>query len=151
MLSVDVHNPMGRGYDMRFINIRVRHTGYHTGVLCPAKVENLLVAGRCISAIFMQSPQYVFQAPVWQIREAAGTAAACLWRKRYLPRRLDVKSPEGKAKRPGSLSGTSSGIKEKGGLSKKRPPKYSSSLPVFWQAVLPKLSSDPGFFSRSSL
>ncbi|WP_379691765.1 FAD-dependent oxidoreductase [Mediterraneibacter gnavus] len=30
---IDLHNPMGRGYDMRLLSILVRHMEYHIGVL----------------------------------------------------------------------------------------------------------------------
>ncbi|WP_379691817.1 FAD-dependent oxidoreductase [Mediterraneibacter gnavus] len=58
--------------------------------IVPAKIENLLVAGRCISADFMQNLQFESLVPVWQSSEAAGTAAALCVVKHKSPRDLDA-------------------------------------------------------------
>lgn len=88
---IDVHNPMGRGYDMRFI----RHPGQAYGIpyrsLVPAKAENLLVAGRCISADFYAESAIRISSTCMATGEAAGTAAALCLEQKVTPRKLDVK------------------------------------------------------------
>lgn len=68
------------------------HEGYDIPYRCllPLKVENLLVAGRCISS--EQPPYESFRAmiPIMAIGQAAGTAAALCCQTHTTPRKLDV-------------------------------------------------------------
>ncbi|MDP6380852.1 MAG: FAD-dependent oxidoreductase [Phycisphaerae bacterium] len=59
--------------------------------LVPQKIDNLLVAGRCISS--EQQPYESFRAmvPIMAIGQAAGTAAALSAKDKVSPRKLDVK------------------------------------------------------------
>jgi len=71
----------------------LEHEGYDIPYRCllPLKVEQLLVAGRCISSDQPSYESYRAMAPIMSIGEAAGTAAALSMREGVPPRRLDVK------------------------------------------------------------
>jgi len=71
----------------------LEHEGYDIPYRClvPKKVENLLVAGRCISSEQQAYESHRSMAPIMAIGEAAGTAAALCWETAVAPRDLDVK------------------------------------------------------------
>lgn len=87
---IDLHNPMGRGYDMRFIKYPGQAYGIPYRCIVPAKIENLLVAGRCISADFIAESAIRISSTCMAIGEAAGTAAALCVVKHKSPRDLDA-------------------------------------------------------------
>lgn len=87
---IDLHNPMGRGYDMRFIKYPGQAYGIPYRCIVPAKIENLLVAGRCISADFYAESAIRISSTCMAIGEAAGTAAALCVVKHKSPRDLDA-------------------------------------------------------------
>jgi hypothetical protein len=70
------------------------HEGFGIPYRCllPIKVENLLVAGRCISS--RQEPYESWRAmiPVMAIGQAAGVAAALCAKNKHTPRKLDVRT-----------------------------------------------------------
>lgn len=70
----------------------LEHQGYDIPYRCllPQKVENLLVAGRCISSQQQPYESHRAVAPVMAIGQAAGTAAALASKYSYTPRKLDV-------------------------------------------------------------
>ena len=63
---------------------------YHIGVLFRQRFENLLVAGRCISADFYAESAIRISSTCMAIGEAAGTAAALCVVKHKSPRDLDA-------------------------------------------------------------
>ena len=69
------------------------HEGYDIPYRCliPLKVENLLVAGRCISAEQQAFESHRAMATMLAVGQAAGTAAALCCKTATSPRRLDVK------------------------------------------------------------
>lgn len=90
--SIDIHNPMGPGFDM------IQH--YHYGqayaipyrCLVPVKIDNMLVAGKCISCDFMSKTAIEVQAVSMATGEAAGASAAiCIADKECKPRNVNVK------------------------------------------------------------
>jgi hypothetical protein len=70
----------------------LEHEGYDIPYRCllPQKVENLLVAGRCISSQQEPYESHRAMAPVMAIGQAAGTAAALCCQLGTSPRRLEV-------------------------------------------------------------
>jgi hypothetical protein len=70
----------------------LEHEGFDIPYRClvPQKVENLLVAGRCISSEQQPYESYRAMAPIIAIGQAAGAAAALACRNGVTPRRLDV-------------------------------------------------------------
>ncbi|MFX0102345.1 MAG: FAD-dependent oxidoreductase [Candidatus Hodarchaeota archaeon] len=72
----------------------LEHEGYDIPYRClvPRNVENLLVAGRCISSEQQPYESHRAMAPILAIGEAAGTAAALCAKTARTPRELDVSS-----------------------------------------------------------
>jgi hypothetical protein len=68
------------------------HEGYDIPYRClvPKQVENLLVAGRCISSEQQPYESHRAMIPMMAIGQAAGTAAALAAKQNVAPRRLDV-------------------------------------------------------------
>jgi hypothetical protein len=71
----------------------LEHEGYDIPYRClvPLKVENLLIAGRCISSEQQPYESHRAMVNVMAIGQAAGTAAALCAKDGVAPRRLDVK------------------------------------------------------------
>lgn len=72
----------------------LEHEGYDIPYRClvPLQVENLLVAGRCISSDQQPYESHRAMVPMMAVGQAAGTAAALCCRTGTSPRRLDVPS-----------------------------------------------------------
>lgn len=70
----------------------LKHQGYSIPYRClvPKRIENLLIAGRCISSDQRAYESHRAMIPMMAIGEAAGTAAALSSREGTTPRRLDV-------------------------------------------------------------
>ena len=70
----------------------LEHEGYDIPYRClvPKQVENLLVAGRCISREQQPYESHRSMVPSMAIGQAAGTAAALCCREKISPRKLDV-------------------------------------------------------------
>lgn len=75
----------------------LEHEGYDIPYRClvPKKVENLLVAGRCISSDQEPYESHRAMVPIMAIGQAAGTAAALCCHDGVTPRRLDVARLQG--------------------------------------------------------
>ncbi len=90
--AIDLHAGKGKSGTL-FLTVR---KGSYYGIpyrsLVPLEVENLLVAGRCISGSPVAAASYRVRPPAMATGEAAGTAAALCVRAGVTPRRLDVKS-----------------------------------------------------------
>lgn len=83
-------NPVPGYYGKRFF---FDHEGFDIPyrALVPKKIENLLLAGRCISCEQVPFQSARSMAPLMAISEAAGTAAALAVKHNVTPRQLDVK------------------------------------------------------------
>ena len=83
-------NPVPGYYGKRFF---FEHEGFDIPyrALVPKKIENLLLAGRCISCEQVPFQSARSMAPLMAISEAAGTAAALALKHNVTPRQLDVK------------------------------------------------------------
>jgi len=68
------------------------HEGFHVPYrsLVPLKIENLILAGRCISAEQVPFQSARSMAPLMAISQASGTAAALCAKHNATPRKLDV-------------------------------------------------------------
>ena len=88
--SVDVHGRFGPKSN-EYVPIR---NGNWYGVpyrcLVPRKVENLLVAGRCLSADSAAAGAVRVMPPAMAMGQAAGTAAALCVARGIVPRELDA-------------------------------------------------------------
>jgi len=85
---IDIHRDKESGAKM----IHLKPGGYHEipyRCLVPLKIDNLLVAGRCISATFEAQSSIRIQTNCRAMGEAAGVAAAMSIRKGIPPRQLD--------------------------------------------------------------
>jgi hypothetical protein len=88
--SVDIHGRFG-SMSNQYVTVR---NGNWYGVpyrcLVPLKVDNLLVAGRCLSATSEAAGAVRVMPPVMAMGQAAGTAAALCLKTGTTPRTLDT-------------------------------------------------------------
>lgn len=87
--EVDIHNPSGTGTHL----IYLKSDDYYTiplRCLFPRGLNNLLVAGRCISSTHEAQSAYRIMPIVCNIGEAAGFAAALANSHDILPREIDI-------------------------------------------------------------
>jgi hypothetical protein len=85
---IDIHDPTGTRGKL----IGLEAAGYYEipyRCLVPVRVDNLLVAGRCLSATHEAAASARVIPPVYAMGQAAGTAAALCARERQRPRDLD--------------------------------------------------------------
>jgi len=85
---IDIHNPTGEGTVLRQLPPDEYHEVPYR-CLVPLDVDNLLVAGRCISTTFEAQGSIRIQANCRAFGEAAGVAAAVCARDGLVPRELD--------------------------------------------------------------
>ena len=85
----DIHNPEGAGVTIRYVKNEGAY-GIPFRCLLPKKIENLLVAGRCISTTYEAHSSIRVMGPCMAMGQAAGTAAALAVNKKITPRQLDV-------------------------------------------------------------
>jgi len=90
---VDIHNP---DHDSGGVTLIAPPEGDYYEIpyrcLVPLKVDDLLVAGRCVSATFEAQAAVRVQATCRAMGEAAGTAAALCCRDGVPPRRVDAEA-----------------------------------------------------------
>ena len=86
---IDIHNPTGEGTVLRQLPPDEYHEVPYR-CLVPLEVDNLLVAGRCISATFEAQGSIRIQANCRAFGEAAGVAAALCARDDLAPRELNA-------------------------------------------------------------
>ncbi len=77
--------------------------GIPYGVMLPKKVENCLVAGRCVSSDRFANGSVRNVAHIMAIGQAAGTAAAMCIERRVSPRELPVESLRERLRRDGAI------------------------------------------------
>ncbi len=89
--SIDIHSPDGSGTVMKHIdNGKYYHIPYRA--LIPETVENLLVAGRCISSTHEAQSAYRVIPIVANIGEAAGIAAAISNKLNAVPENIPIET-----------------------------------------------------------
>jgi hypothetical protein len=87
---IDIHDPTGpRGRFEGPKNNRYYEIPYR--ILLPLKINNLLVAGRCVSATHEAAGSLRVMPPCFATGQAAGTAAALSIKKNVTPKQLDYK------------------------------------------------------------
>jgi hypothetical protein len=84
---LDIHNPVETGARSQLVLLKQPYTIPYRALL-PHGIENLLVAGRCISGDHVALASYRVQSHAMAIGEAAGTAAALASAQGVPPRRL---------------------------------------------------------------
>ena len=101
---IDIHNPAGSGtYGYYFPEGEWYTIPYRS--LIPQGVENLLVAGRCISSDHSAQASYRIMPIVTCIGEAAGTAIGLAVKNKLGVREVDVKELQTKLKENGAFIG----------------------------------------------
>jgi len=102
--DIDIHNPEGTGtYIYRFPKGEYYTVPYRA--LIPKGVENMLVAGRCISSDHAAQASYRIMPTVCCIGEAAGSAAALAVKKKCGVRSVDVPELQDLLKKNGAFIG----------------------------------------------
>ncbi len=96
---IDEHNPTGRP-GTRLEKVPPYEIPYRC--LVPLGIENLLVAGRCISSDHIAQTSYRVMLVVMQLGQAAGTAAALSLESKATPRELDVAALQQRLTRQGA-------------------------------------------------
>ena len=88
--EVDIHSPTGPGTVEKVLK---PGTSYEVPYRClvPERIENLLIASRCISATHEAHASLRIMPTVMAIGEAAGTAAALCVKRKVPPAKLDVR------------------------------------------------------------
>lgn len=92
---IDIHNPDGGGQAKGFAE-KVKPYDIPYGCLVPQKIDNLLLAGRCISGSHEAHASYRVQCICMAIGAASGTAAALSAIDRIIPRNLIVSKIQSK-------------------------------------------------------
>ena len=88
--AIDLHGGKGASGTLFLTVEKGEYYGIPYRALVPRAVENLLVAGRCISATSVAAASLRVMPPAMATGEAAGTDAALCVRAGTLPRKLDV-------------------------------------------------------------
>jgi len=86
---IDIHNPEGAGVTLRYVKDGGAY-GIPYRCLLPKIIDNLLVAGRCISTTYEAHASTRVMGPCMAMGQAAGTAAALAVKEKITPRQLDV-------------------------------------------------------------
>ena len=86
---VDIHDPSGKGWGVRFVKDGGAY-GIPYRCLVPLEIENLLVAGRCISADHQAIGSTRVMATCMAMGQAAGLASALSVEQNVPPRRLNT-------------------------------------------------------------
>ena len=87
--SVDVHGRFGPKSN-EYVPINGRYYGVPYRSLVPVEIENLLIAGRCVSADSTAAGAIRVMPPCMAMGQAAGTAAAMCVKGSCTPRKLDA-------------------------------------------------------------
>ncbi len=88
--DIDIHNPEGTGTSHYYFKDGDYYTIPYRSLI-PKGIDNMLVAGRCISSDHGAQASYRIMPTVCTIGEAAGTAVALLAKNKISARELDVK------------------------------------------------------------
>jgi len=86
---IDIHDPKGTGINQQMIK-GGRSYGIPYRILLPLQAEQLIVAGRCVSATHEALGSVRVMGPCMAMGQAAGTAAALSIKQGLSPRAIDV-------------------------------------------------------------
>ena len=87
--AIDIHNPSGTGTKMVYLDWGVYYQIPYR-CLVPNRINNLIVASRCVSATHEAHSSLRVMPTVWAIGQAGGTAAAMCSALKTDPARLDT-------------------------------------------------------------
>ena len=90
--AIDLHAGKGKSGTLFLTVKKGSFYGIPYRSLVPKKIDNLLVAGRCLSGSSMAAASFRVMPPAMATGEAAGTAAAMCAKSGTTPRALDVKA-----------------------------------------------------------
>lgn len=98
---VDIHNPKGKGTDLRTVP---PGDAYEIPLRCllPRGVENVLTAGRCISGTHVAHSSYRVTPTVMATGQAAGVTAALAAANGRAPRQVEVAAVQAELRRQGA-------------------------------------------------
>lgn len=102
--DIDIHNPEGTGTSHYYFPKGEYYTIPYRSLI-PKGVENMLVAGRCISSDHGAQASYRIMPVVCCLGEAAGTAVGLLVKRKASVRELDVKELQAELKKNGAYIG----------------------------------------------
>lgn len=103
--TLDIHNPTEIGQPSTLIELEQPYDIPYRSLL-PEGIENILVAGRCISGDFVALSSYRIQSHCMAMGEAAGTAAAQAITKQELPGEINVSRLRKQLKENGANPGS---------------------------------------------
>jgi hypothetical protein len=86
---IDIHNPAGTGTDLRYLK-KGEYYKIPYRCLVPNKVDNLIIASRCISSTHEAHSSLRVMPIVWGIGEAGGTAASMCIKKKHTPAEVNT-------------------------------------------------------------
>lgn len=99
---VDIHNPAGGGQAYGLAEV-VQPYDIPYRCLIPETLDNLILAGRCISGTHQAHASYRIMTVCMAVGEAAGIAAALCAREGVSPRKLDYKKVQEKLLQKGAV------------------------------------------------
>jgi hypothetical protein len=102
--DIDIHNPEGTGTSHYYFPVGEYYTIPYRALI-PLGVENLLVAGRCISSDHGAQASYRIMPVVCCIGEAAGSAVGLSVKNKTTVREIDVKELQSVLKKNGAFIG----------------------------------------------
>ncbi|MBR5012138.1 MAG: FAD-dependent oxidoreductase, partial [Clostridia bacterium] len=102
--DIDIHNPEGSGTSHYFFPEGEYYTIPYRSLI-PKGVNNMLVAGRCISSDHGAQASYRIMPTVCSIGEAAGTAVAIAVKDKKMVRDIDVEKLQTTLKNNGAFIG----------------------------------------------
>ncbi|MBE6645661.1 MAG: FAD-dependent oxidoreductase [Ruminococcaceae bacterium] len=102
--DIDIHNPEGTGTSHYFFKGEDYYTIPYRSLI-PKGVDNMLIAGRCISSDHGAQASYRIMPTVCSIGEAAGTAAALAAENKKAVREIDVKKLQDRLTASGAFIG----------------------------------------------
>ena len=100
---VELHDPETKQIRWEFLKEEDDYYGIPLGCLFPRGVENLLVAGRCISATHVAQASTRVIAQAFAMGEAAGVVAAQSVKSKIAPREVSVQEVRKELRRRGAL------------------------------------------------
>ncbi|MBU3874222.1 FAD-dependent oxidoreductase [Faecalicatena sp. AGMB00832] len=89
---IDIHDPKGQGWGVSRIQSEEQSYDIPYRCIVPARIDNLLVAGRCISTTAEALASTRIMPSCMALGQAAGVAASMAADRKLAPRKLDVKS-----------------------------------------------------------
>ena len=100
---IDIHDPKGQGWGISRIQSQDQSYDIPYRCIVPVRIDNLLVAGRCISTTSEALASTRIMPSCMALGQAAGIAAALSADKKIAPRKLNVEEIQNILKKSGAL------------------------------------------------